>query len=55
MEGSIILNTRLPIRSPFSSVNELTAFVERNKTTIGELLIVKTNTTYIIYHLFSDK
>ena len=49
MEGSIILNTRLPIRSPFSSVNELTAFVERNKTTIGELLIVKTNTTYIIY------
>ena len=49
MEGSIILNTRLPIRSPFSSVNELTAFVERNKTTIGEFLIVKTNTTYIIY------
>ena len=49
MEGSIILNTRLPIRSPFSSVNELTSFIERNETTVGELLIVKTETTYIIY------
>ena len=53
MEGSIILNTRLPIRSPFSSVNELTSFIERNETTVGELLIVKTETSYIIYKVIS--
>ena len=53
MEGSIILNTRLPLRSPFSSVNELTAFIERNETTVGEFLIVKTETTYSIYKVIN--
>lgn len=53
MEGSLLLHTRLPLRSPFATESAMRAFAEHTQLQVGELLIVKTETLYCIYKVAS--